>query len=271
MPTPPTALLEALVAGFAVVELGHPLHSGMTSLPTQPGFRSALMQRHGDRQFGGGLSAANEMFVMGTHVGTHVDAFCHISHNGLLHEGVNADESQRGGVFSSGSIDLVGPFVNRGVLIDAAAHRGVERLAGGEEVTARDLDEIESRTGLVVGEGDVVCIRTGWAQLFDDGTAYLGADGGCPGVDESAAHWCVERGVVAVGTDTLAFDAVPGGGIPIGMPAHRVLLVENQVSILENLQLEDLAKSGESEFVFVGLPLRIVGATGSPMRPIALV
>jgi kynurenine formamidase len=229
------------------------------------------MQRHGDRVFNGGLSAANEMFVMGTHVGTHVDAFCHISHNGKLHGGVDADEDQRGGSYRTGSIDQLASLVGRGVLIDAASYRGVSRMRGGDPVTADDLATIEGTSGLEIRAGDVVCVRTGWSQLFESGPAYLGADGGAPGIAESAAQWLADRQISAVGTDTLAFDVVPGGGIPLGMPAHRVLLVEHQVSILENLALEELHASGVTEFVFAALPLRIVGGTGSPIRPIALV
>lgn len=263
--------MDALAGGVTVVELGHPLWNGMPSLPTQPGFRSAAMQRHGDRVFEGGLSAANEMFVMGTHVGTHVDAFCHISHDGKLHGGVDALEDQRGGVHATGSIDQVAPFVARGVLVDAAGHRGQPRLAGGEAVTAADLSEIEGASGTEIGPGDVVLVRTGWSQLFRSGADYLGSSGGCPGLAESAAQWLADRDVAAVGTDTLAFDVVPGGGIPIGLPAHRVLLVEHQVSIFENLALEDLRRTGVDEFVFIGLPLRIVGGTGSPLRPVGLI
>lgn len=267
----PAALLRALAGGVSTIELGHQLWTGMPSLPTQPGFRSALMQRHGDRIFADGLSAANEMFVMGTHVGTHVDAFCHISHHGKLHGGIDAQADQRGGAFRSGSIDQLAPLVGRGVLIDVAAHRGVPRMAGGDPITADDLAAVERASGVDVRPGDIVCVRTGWSQLFESGADYLGADGGTPGLTESAAEWVAERKVSAVGTDTLAFDVVPGGGVPLAMPAHRVLLVDHLVSILENLALEGLHASGVAEFVFVALPLRIVGATGSPIRPIAMV
>ncbi|MFC5211956.1 cyclase family protein [Pseudonocardia sulfidoxydans] len=265
------AVLAALDAGMDIVELGHPLHSAVPALPTQPGFRSALMQRHGDRTFDGGLSAANEMMVMGTHVGTHIDAFCHISHNGQLHGGVDAVASQRGGAFDTGSIDELPPLVSRGVLLDVAAHRGRDHLDGGDVVTADDLADVAVAAGVAVGSGDVVCVRTGWARRYGDAAAYLGTDGGCPGLVESAAHWLADRGVCAVGTDTLQFDAVPDGGIPHDLACHRVLLVEQQISILENLWLEGVAGRGVVEFVFVAAPLRLVGATGSPLRPFALV
>ncbi|WP_103381330.1 cyclase family protein [Pseudonocardia dioxanivorans] len=268
---PVRTILDALASGLDIVELGHPLHSTVPALPTQPGFRSALLQRHGDRTFDGGLSAANEMIVMGTHVGTHVDAFCHISHDGRLHGGVDAAEEQRGGSFRSGSVDRLVPFVCRGVLLDVAGQHARGRLTGGYAVTADDLAAVERAGATCVTAGDVVCVRTGWGRNYGDASAYLGTSTGCPGLAESAARWLAERDVRAVGTDTLQFDAVPAGGIPTGMPCHRVLLVERQISILENLLLEEIARRGVTEFVFVAAPLRLVGATGSPLRPFALV
>jgi kynurenine formamidase len=55
------------------------------------------------------------------------------------------------------------------------------------------------------------------------------------------------------------------------LPVHRVLLVENGIYIIEHLNLEDAAGQGLTEFLFVLAPLRIVGGTGSPVRPLAVV
>jgi kynurenine formamidase len=55
------------------------------------------------------------------------------------------------------------------------------------------------------------------------------------------------------------------------MSAHVHLQVERGIHIIECLNLEELSSSGVTEFVFIALPLKIRGGTGSPIRPIALI
>jgi kynurenine formamidase len=57
----------------------------------------------------------------------------------------------------------------------------------------------------------------------------------------------------------------------MSLPGHIILLVRHGIHIMENLFLEDLARDQVYEFLFVGLPLKIQGATGSPIRPVAVV
>jgi kynurenine formamidase len=84
--------------------------------------------------------------------------------------------------------------------------------------------------------------------------------------------WLAERGVLAVGADNMAWDFALGSDPELGipLPGHVILLVRAGVYILENLFLEELAAAGVHEFTFVCTPLKILGATGSPVRPIAL-
>ena len=88
-----------------------------------------------------------------------------------------------------------------------------------------------------------------------------------PGPAVEGARWLSERGIFAAGSDTVAFERVPDPS----MPVHVHLLVESGIHIVECLNLEGLAAAGVAEFLFVALPLKIRGATGSPVRPIALV
>ncbi|HUZ51055.1 MAG TPA: hypothetical protein VMU94_00800 [Streptosporangiaceae bacterium] len=88
---------------------------------------------------------------------------------------------------------------------------------------------------------------------------------------QAGAGWLAQRGALAVGADTIAFERLaPGNGHTL-LPAHRVLLVENGVYIIEALALEELAAASVHEFTFVLAPLNLVGATGSPVRPLAVV
>ncbi|WP_327665083.1 MULTISPECIES: cyclase family protein [unclassified Streptomyces] len=265
------ALLDALPADPHLVELGQPLFTGMPCSPNHPGFRMTLARRHGDMVRPDGGSASNEVIVTGGHVGTHIDALSHVSHNGKLHGGVDAAEAQTGGAFSQHGAEQTPAMVTRGVLLDVAAAHGVDTLPGGYGVTAADLERAAELGGAEPRQGDVAVVRTGWARHFDDPAAYLGKESGVPGITEDAGEWLVARGVKAVGCDTTACEQIaPGAGHSV-LPVHRLLLVEHGVYIMEHLALEDLAATGQHTFLFVVAPLRIVGGTGSPIRPVAVV
>jgi kynurenine formamidase len=263
------ALLAAVAAGIRLVELGHPHFTGMPCSPNHPGFRMSLIRRHGDMVRPDGGSASNELIVTGGHVGTHVDALSHVSHDGKLHGGADAAKAQTGGRFSELGAEHTPALLTRGVLLDVAAAQGVETLPAGYGVTADDLRTAADRAGVLPGRGDVALIRTGWARNFDSPDTYLGQRDGVPGATEDAGEWLAEQGVVAAGSDTTAFEQIrPGAGHSV-LPVHRILLVEHGIHIIEHLNLE--AATGLTEFTFVMAPLRIVGGTGSPIRPLAAV
>jgi kynurenine formamidase len=147
----------------------------------------------------------------------------------------------------------------------------VDVLPAGYGVTAEDLAAAADRAGVEVRRGDVALVRTGWSRHFDDAATYLGTTDGVPGATPEAAQWLADAGVVATGADTTAYEQIkPGAGHSV-LPAHRVLLVESGIHIIEHLALEEAAAQGLTEFVFVMAPLRIVGGTGSPVRPFAAV
>jgi kynurenine formamidase len=269
--TPGTrALLDAVSGGLRTVELGQPLFTGMPCSPNHPGFRMTLIRRHGDMVRPDGGSASNEILVTGGHVGTHVDALAHVSHEGRLHGGVDAAGAQAGGVHTEHGAERIPPMITRGVLLDVAATHGVEVLDPGEGVTADDLAAAAGRAGAEPGRGDVALVRTGWGRHFADAPTYLGQADGVPGVTEDGARWLAERGVVAAGADTTAFERIPPGAGHRVLPVHRILLVEHGIHIVEHLALEEASAAGLGEFLFVMAPLRIVGGTGSPVRPVAV-
>jgi kynurenine formamidase len=266
-----TAALLAAAAGIRTVELGQPLFTGMPCSPNHPGFRMTLARRHGDMTRPDGSSAANEVIITGGHVGTHIDALAHVSYQGRLHGDVDAAAAQQGGAFSEHGVDRIPPLVTRGVLLDVAAAQGVETLEGGYGVTAGDLRKAADMAGVAPQPGDVALVRTGWARNFGDANSYLGHETGVPGVAESGAQWLADQGIVATGTDTTAYEQIPAGDGHRLLPVHRLLLVDYGVYIMEHLNLEAAANEGLTEFLFVAAPLRIVGGTGSPIRPFAVV
>ncbi|MEO9176831.1 MAG: cyclase family protein [Gaiellales bacterium] len=271
MSTPGTGSALAELAGRArTYDLAQPLANGMPQSPNHPRYHLALTRRHGDRVREDGGSAAAELLVLGGHVGTHVDALCHVSQDGLLHGGIAVGDAIEDGRFAVLAIDSVEPFVCRGLLLDVAGLHGVDTLPGGTVVSAADLERAAALAGVTPAPGDVVLVRTGWARLWGDPEAFVGHASGVPGPGFEAAAWLADRGVRATGADTIAYEALAPGAGHSTLPVHRLLLVERGIHIIETMMLEELARDGVHEFLFVAAPLKIVGGTGSPIRPLAL-
>ncbi|MBY3986847.1 cyclase family protein [Rhodococcus fascians] len=263
-------LLDAVQKGVHTVDLGRQLRVGMPQSPNHPQFWHTLPRRHGDITRSDGGSAANDMITTGTHVGTHIDALAHVSHNGKLHGGADAGQSCLGGKYVEHGVHTIAPMIRRGVLLDIPRLLGVDRCDGGYEITVEDLESACAAQSVEIRTGDVVLIRSGWGQLFDEGLPYVGGPSGVPGISEAGAQWLAALQVHAAGADTIAFERLaPGGGHAL-LPAHRVLLVESGTYIIEALDLEELSRQEIFEFTFLLVPLNIFGATGSPVRPLAV-
>lgn len=269
--TAPIGIPWSQLSELRMYDLAQPLERGMPVSPNHPSFELALMRRHGDMVRPDGGSAANEIIVMGGHVGTHVDALCHVSQEGSIHGGLVASEIQSQWGFSSAGIETMAPVMSRGVLLDVAAVKGVDVLPADYEVTAADLEEAESAGPGRVGPGDAVLIRTGWSQHWGEPEVFRGQSGGAPGPGVEAGEWLVDRGVGIAGAETIAFERIAPGKGHATLPVHRILLVEAGIHIIEVMNLDLLGRDGVAEFLFVMAPLRLVGATGSPVRPLAVV
>jgi len=255
------------ISSSRVYDLAQPYFIGMPHYPTHPPFLFSLVKQHGEYTGPAGNSAASDAIALGTHVGTHIDALCHFSCDGKLHGGGEAAglQSYEGGL-QEHSIDTVPPILRRGVLLDIARQVGVDALPVDFEVTPAQLADAERAAGVGVRSGDVVLLRTGWARYWEDAARFVSQASG-PGPALDGAQWLSARGVYAAGSDTVGFEKLPDAN----MPVHVHLLVENGIHIIECLNLEELAGAGEAEFLFVVLPLKIRGATASPIRPIAIV
>ena len=264
-------LLDALHNGLKIFDLGRPMFVGMPQSPNHPPYWHVLPRRHGDKVRPDGGSAANDLIVTGTHVGTHIDALAHVSHNGRLYGGADAAQAGEGGRFVEHGVHTIPPMLRRGILLDVPRALGASTCEPAYEITPDDLTAAAKRQRVEVEPGDVVLIRSGWGRRFADGPSYVGTETGVPGVGEAGAYWIASQGAVAAGADSIAFERIaPGDGHAV-LPAHRVLLVEHGIYIIETLDLEALADASLYEFLLVLIPLNLVGATGSPVRPLAVV
>jgi kynurenine formamidase len=202
------------------------------------------------------------------HSGTHIDALCHQACGVKLFGGLATDSVESPTGFTRLGVETVPPLLGRGVLLDVAGWKGAV-LPPKYSISADDLRGCAEAQGSPVNRGDVLLVRTGYAALWRNEPGYLDA----AGVGKSGTLWAAEQGVVAVGADNMAWDAPEDRDPETGATlfAHVYLLPQKGIFILENLNLEELARDRCYAFAFVGIPLKLVGATGSPLRPLALV
>lgn len=254
--------------GIRAYDLAVRLEQGMSRHPAHPPFSFVLTKTHTEHSYPNGISSAAEMIAMGGHVGTHVDALGHIGNCGELHGGhAAASAATPSGGLEVCSVEEVPPLIGPGHLVDGPALLGrdltPEDSFGPDELASWFAGRTEP------GEGSIVALRTGWMRKWDDTDAYIGLETGLPGLNREGAEWLSERGILAAGSDTMNLEHKKVGIVCLEVHVH--FLVERGIYIMESLNLERLAADGVHEFTFSATPLRIKGATGSPLRPLALV
>ena len=259
-----------LVREGRIVELGQVIGPG-TPVPLHRPPVSRFMNRDGgDYAAGGkrpgGFQFAEDTVLLPVHTGTHIDGLAHAWHGDLLYNGFPADGIRSTTGAQRCGAEKLGALVSRGVLVDLVPGGGA--MSAGEAVTRRRLEAALDEAGAAVGTGDVVLLRTGWLEAHGrDAATYFAAE---PGLDVEAARWLADLGVAAVGADNAAVERMP---FPEGevFPVHQLLIRDRGVPLIEGLVLGELALSGAREFLFVALPLKLEGGTGSPLAPIAVI
>jgi len=203
---------------------------------------------------------------------SHMDWLSHTMYRGALFGGLGIDDIRPGGVNQRGVHSLTNGIVTRGVLVDAAALKGVSDLAPGVAITATDLATWEKQTGVRIEAGDVLLVRTGrWAREQRLGPWKM--EGSAPGLHASVAVWLHDRGVAAIGSDAVN-DVMPSLVAGMYNPLHQLALVAMGMPLFDNLDLEAAVQEAHTQrrwtFLFVAAPLRIKGGTGSPLNPLAV-
>jgi len=263
------ALFATIGSDARIFELSHAMAPSMPVYHQHIPYSLALHRRHGDphpKPREDGSSFANEVIVTSGHSGTHIDALGHFSRDGCLHGGIRVSEVEtRDGYRELNAADIP-PILQQAVVLDVAAAKGVECLGPAEEISIADLERALALCGGEIRVGDAVLIRTGWSKYWTDAETFIGRRGGMPGPGEKAARWLVAHGATLVGSDTPGFECLPTPGVSV----HAIMLVDEGIHIMENLNLEEIAPLRKARAMFVALPLRLAGSTGSPIRPIAI-
>ncbi len=262
-----------LARSGVVVSLSLPL--GTTSTPDRPVAAEFRMTQSNDADVGlGSIGFAKDFVGADYHSDghTHVDALCHVAYEGLLYNGVAAGTVTADGAAAEG-IELVKDgLVGRGVLLDVPRVRGLPWLEPGQHVFREDLEAAAREQGVEIAEGDILLVRTGHAARL----AELGpwpTEQSKAGLHPTAMTLLAERGVAALGCDGNS-DTAPSSTEGVAFPIHVLALNAMGMLLLDYLQFEDLRGACESagrwEFLCVTAPLRIIGGTGSPANPLAI-
>jgi len=220
--------------------------------------------------------ASDIMYFSGQHGAPTIDAIGHIGRDLKLHGGVDAvaATSTPAGIGANLGIDSFPAdlMVNRMVLLDVARQLAGGRpdpLAPGFEITGAHLEQTAKAQGVDVRKGDSLMIRTGWGQYFaKDNAKYLGEQS--PGPGQDGARWIIDRGVRLAGDDTATFEKRPAAYGKELFSVHMMLLADSGIYIVENTNLEAIADAKAYVALLILTPLRIQGASGSPLRAIAL-
>ena len=274
------AAILSRIDGSAVYDLSVEYFIGMPSWQMDGGPRYQFWVTHSPRgtviddprQMGREMNehvvktgAAVSMY---THMGTHIDALNHFGLNGKIWNGYPADEYIGDRGWKVTGAETIPPIIARGVLIDVAAAKGVDMLSDGYRITRQDLIDALSRQRVDLEEGDVVLVRTGRMQLYEDAAAYMA---NAPGLGIEAARFVAEEGgAMVVGGDTLSFESRPSELEDDYVPLHTYFLAQRGTPILELVYLEELSNDAVYEFAFIGGSLKWRGSDAAPIRPIAI-
>jgi len=217
---------------------------------------------------------SDDFVTMPLQCATQWDSLAHVYYDGQLYNGFPASTLTAAGA-ARNAIDRLGPgIVSRGVLLDLARARGVERLAVGQVIGPADLEAAEAAQGVRVGSGDVLLLRTGHLALFTrdgDRVAYMRQ---MPGLGIAAVPWLHAREVAAVASDTNAVEVIPFEDPAVPLPVHQLCIRDMGLTLGEMFDLDALAADCAAdrvwEFLFSAPPLKVTGGVGSPLNPLAV-
>jgi kynurenine formamidase len=272
-------VLSRLLADGRVYDLGVEYHKGMPSwdLLGDPTYQLWMTHTPQGTVVDNPLALGHEMHravsysgdavTMYTHTGTHIDTLSHFGLHGELWNGFRPEQHLGDSGWKVAGAELTPPIVARGVLIDVPALLKVEVLPDSHVITPEQLKAALARQGVSLRRGDAVFVRTGRMRFINDRERYLRPE---PGIGLAAAKWLVEsQGAMLIGSDNLSLEVFPVEGPGNWVPVHTYLEAEQGVAIMEVVDLEQLAQDRVYEFAFIGASLKLRGATGAPMRPLA--
>jgi kynurenine formamidase len=213
---------------------------------------------------------SNEELVVGElgQIGTQFDGFNHQGIGNSFYNCFTQDEIATRSGFTKLGMEGVGTLMTRGVMLDIAKLKGVEMLPDSYEITVQDLQDAMKKQGIALEAGDAVIINTGWGKLWGkQNERYLKT---CPGIGIAAMEWLAKQNPMLIGSDNWSVEVNPSPDPSISSPVHQIALAVNGIHLLESMKLDEMAAKGVTEFAFILQPMKLKGATGSTVAPIAV-
>jgi kynurenine formamidase len=259
-----------LVRTGQVVRLAQ-LLSNKTPVPRhRAGLQHFMGRDGGDYAAGakrpGGFQFAEDTVVMPLHIGTHIDALCHAWCDSRMFNNYREETMRSTSGATRLGVEKMPPAVTRGLLLDVVGLRG-RPLHGDEVVSRADLEACLAVAQLEIEPGDAVLLHTGWLAA-QQGMSDIDFNTE-PGIDHEAGLWLAQRDVALIGADNYAVEVLPFAEGTV-FPVHQCVIRDFGIPLLEGMLLEPLVRTGRREFLFVAAALPIVGATGSPLTPLAI-
>jgi len=200
-------------------------------------------------------------------IGTQFDAFAHQMWGDSFYNCFKLGDIGTRTGFRKLGVEHVGGLMTRGVLIDVAGSKGVDMLPTSYLITPEDLQQALAKANQRLQPGDAVLIRTGWSKLMGKENERYGTLN--PGIGIAAGQWLLAQEPMMIAADNCCVELRPSER-PHSLPIHAMMLIQHGIYLLENLELEALAAARAYEFAFIVQPLKIKGATGSAIAPIAI-
>ena len=236
-----------------------------------------MVERGGQDDLPGGFQYADDVVFMSTQSSTQWDTLAHAFYDGVMWNGRPADSTITDDGASANAVTAFRDgVVGRGVLLDVARHRGVDRLEGDDAIGPEELDAVAAAEGVATEPGDIVLVRTGSVGHAVREGRYPRHSfiTGSPGLSVRCAAWLVEHEVAAVAADNLAVETMVPEIPDVMMPLHMICQRDAGIPFGELFDLDELAAAcaEESQWVFllVAAPLPVTGAVGGAVNPIAI-
>ena len=250
-----------------VIEAGIPLFGARHASLTIPGGPTggpfgAHALHYNDEMFSGEIGQVGSQFDGLGHIAVKVGNDIRY-YNGMT-------QAQVGGAYGLQKLGIhnLGPIFTRGIMLDVATYKGIDRLPINYIITMDDVMKTLQRQGTrEPGEGDVVLFHTGHSKLWKKYNEEYNK--GCPGPGKTVANWLVDKKIMVVGADTWPVEAVPGEDANRPFECHAIWITMNGIYINENLNLDGLVKDRVYEFAWSFNPLALKGATGSQGNSVA--
>ena len=198
-------------------------------------------------------------------IGSQIDGLGHMGINHTYYNGVpSTDFVATDGLTQFGTQSLP-PIATRGILLDMT--KQFNPMPEGKVFNAAEINMAMEMAGVEIEKGDVVLFHTGYMAANADSETLVQSE---PGIGVQGAQYLADLGVVAIGADTWAVEAIPFENPNRPFDVHLTLLAKNGVYILENMVTEDLAADGITEFFFsLGIP-KLQGTVQAIINPVAI-